>query len=76
MTYRRTETRYSLCLSIAIGVIGVGNNNNFLAHNKSNFLLSIKIFVKMYDMEDFDQIQTAEFREAFNEFDKVNECFL
>ena len=25
----------------------------------------------MYDMEDFDQIQTAEFREAFNEFDKV-----
>ena len=26
----------------------------------------------MYDMEDFDQIQTAEYREAFNEFDKVN----
>ena len=26
----------------------------------------------MYDSEDFDQIQTAEFREAFNEFDKVN----
>ena len=25
----------------------------------------------MYDAEDFDQIQTAEFREAFNEFDKV-----
>lgn len=25
----------------------------------------------MYDTEDFDQIQTAEFREAFNEFDKV-----
>lgn len=25
----------------------------------------------MFDMEDFDQIQTAEFREAFNEFDKV-----
>ena len=28
-------------------------------------------FVMMYDTEDFDQIQTAEFREAFNEFDKV-----
>ena len=27
--------------------------------------------VMMYDTEDFDQIQTAEFREAFNEFDKV-----
>ena len=26
----------------------------------------------MYDDEDFDQIQTAEFREAFNEFDKVS----
>ena len=25
----------------------------------------------MYDAEDFDQMQTAEFREAFNEFDKV-----
>ena len=27
----------------------------------------------MYDAEDFDQMQTAEFREAFNEFDKVTE---
>ena len=27
--------------------------------------------IVMYDAEDFDQMQTAEFREAFNEFDKV-----
>ena len=29
----------------------------------------------MFDAEDFDKIQTAEFREAFNEFDKVRKMY-
>ena len=36
-----------------------------------NISIHINISSIMFDMEDFDQIQTAEFREAFNEFDKV-----